>query len=128
MPLYSYRCDNCDATDTMLCSMMEHPSVIFCKCGDVMQRDISADAPRAHGKRYYEKPLHSDSLAIGRSQVAEHKRLFPDIEIDQELRPVFTSYQQHNDYLEKTGFVKLPQKVRLHDSVKLSKLRHSAKK
>ena len=35
-----------------------------------------------------------------------------DIEIDSELRPVFTGYRQHDDYLRETGFVKNKQKVR----------------
>ncbi len=63
-------------------------------------------------KRFYETPLHSDSLAIAKSQVAEHRARWPDIEIDSEFRPVFTGFKQHDDYLEDTGFAKVPQKVR----------------
>ena len=54
----------------------------------------------------YSQALHSDSLAISPSQVEEHRRHFPDIELDNECRPVFSNYKQHDAYLEKTGFRK----------------------
>ncbi len=62
--------------------------------------------------RYYNKPLHSDSLAIAKSQVAEHNRRWPHIEIDSEFRPVFTNFKDHDKYLQETGFCKIQQKVR----------------
>ena len=112
MPIYSYTC-NCGKKDMVVKPMSQFDRPELCPiCNQTMQRDIAADAPRVHGNRYYEKPLHSDSLAIAASQVAEHKRRWPDIEIDSEYRPVFTGYKQHDDYLKDTGFVKLPQKVR----------------
>ncbi|KKL65566.1 hypothetical protein LCGC14_2153720, partial [marine sediment metagenome] len=105
MPLYSYWCDYCDRLDTIFKPMSEYDTLQECPmCGQPMQRDIVADAPRVHGKRFYEAPLHSDSLAIAKSQVAEHKAKWPDIEIDSEFRPVFKSFKQHDGYLEDTGF------------------------
>jgi len=113
MPIYSYICENCGKEETVRCTMSEHRSTIDCPvCNELMRRDIVADAPRAYGKRYYEKPLHSDALAISKSQVAEHRRRWPDIEIDSEFRPVFTGFKQHDNYLKDTGFVKVKQKVR----------------
>ena len=113
MPIYSYVCNNCGKEDMVVKPMSQYDRSEACPiCGSPMERDIAADAPRVHGKRYYEKPLHSDSLAITRHQLAEHRQRWPDIEIDSELRPVFVSYKQHDDYLKDTGFTKLPQKVR----------------
>ena len=113
MPIYSYTCINCGKEDTVFKPLSQYDRTETCTmCGAVTYRDIAADAPRVHGKRYYEKPLHSDSLAIAKKQVAEHRRRWPDIEIDSEFRPVFTGFKQHDDYLKDTGFVKLPQKVR----------------
>jgi hypothetical protein len=54
----------------------------------------------------YATPLHSDSLAIAPDQAEEHRRLFPDIKLDEQCRPVFEKYSQHDAYLEKCGFVK----------------------
>ena len=122
MPIYSYICDNCGKEETVFKSMTEYDRPEICPiCNGLMQRDIVADSPRAHGKRYYEKPLHSDSLAMAPSQVAEHKKRWPDIEIDSECRPVFTGYKQHDDYLEETGFVKLPQMVKYNNLHRFAK-------
>ena len=76
-----------------------------------MMRDFRADVPAA-GNRDYVKPIHSDSLAVMPSQVKEHQRLHPDVELDSQCRPVFTNYQQHQKYLDKCGFIKQPQKRR----------------
>ena len=113
MPIYSYVCNNCGTEDTVVKPMSQHNRPEICPiCHKLMERDIAADAPRIHGNRYYNKPLHSDALAISKSQVAEHRRRWPDIEIDSEFRPVFTGFKQHDDYLKDTGFVKRKQKVR----------------
>jgi len=54
----------------------------------------------------YSTPLHSDALALTPENVEEHKRQFPDVEIDSELRPVFTNVKQHDAYMEKIGVYK----------------------
>ena len=76
-----------------------------------LRSDIRCFHAQSRG-RLYSKPIHSDSLAISPTQVAEHKRLFPNIEIDSEGRPVFDNYKDHDAYLEATGFAKSPQKIR----------------
>jgi len=58
------------------------------------------------------RPLVSDSLAVAPQQVEEHRRTFPDIPLTKEGQPVFTNYKQHENYLKKTGFVKLKSKVK----------------
>lgn len=60
------------------------------------------------GVRDYKTPLISQSLAMNPSQIAEHKKHFPDVEVTPDGCPVFTNYRQHDEYLEKTGFVKNP--------------------
>ena len=59
----------------------------------------------------YKVPIHSDALALTPENVAEHKEKFPDIEIDNELRPVFTNAKQHDDYMNKCGIRKQTQKT-----------------
>jgi len=78
-------------------------------CESTMDRDYQADLVNV-GNVDYAKPIHSDSLAISPDQVAEHQRLFPDVKIDSECRPILENYKQHDAYLEKTGFIKHPQK------------------
>ncbi len=77
------------------------------RCGAEMAMDCRI---AIHGN--YQHPVHSDSLAIMPSQVAEHKQLFPNIELDDEQRPIFDNYTEHQKYLDATGFQKLPQKIR----------------
>ena len=60
----------------------------------------------------YKRPIHSDSLAISPDQRAEHERLFPNIRLDKECRPIFDNVRDHDDYLNKIGMVKLPQKTK----------------
>lgn len=108
MPIYPYRC-KCGNAEEFIdaiknCSKERKCSV----CGKKMYRVYSFNV----GDKEYAKPLHSDSLAITPAQVAEHKKHFPDIKIDDECRPIFESYKQHDNYLKKTGFVKEPQKIR----------------
>lgn len=61
-----------------------------------------------HGN--YKNPIHSDSLAIHPDQRAEHEQTFPNIKLDGQNRPIFDNFVDHENYLKKTGFVKLASK------------------
>lgn len=111
MPVYCFICPECGDTAEVVRPMKDCSVPQQCKCGANMRRDFAAQKTNA-GNKEYAKTKWSDSLAISPSQVAEHKRLFPDIPIDKQCRPGFDSYKQHDAYLEKTGFIKAPQKVR----------------
>ena len=60
----------------------------------------------------YSKPLHSDALGIQPDQVTEHREKFPNIELDNQNRPVFHNMPEHQDYMDKCGIVKHKQKVK----------------
>lgn len=109
MPAYTFICDECGAERTIVHAIREAHPPQTC-CGKTMRQDFSSI--RVAGIRAYRKPIHSDTLAISLSQVAEHQRLFPDIKLDSQCRPVFENYQQHESYLKKCGFVKQPQRSR----------------
>lgn len=112
MPVYCFVCPECDDTAEVVRSMKDASLPFWCSaCGVEMRRDFAAQKTNA-GNKEYGKTKFSDSLAISPSQVAEHKRLFPDIPIDSQCRPGFDNYKQHDAYLEKTGFVKAPQKCK----------------
>ncbi len=104
MVIHKFICDNCgmnvqdtNTTGTHWCPI----------CNKAMRWDLRV---AIHGN--YKTPVHSDSLAITPSQVAEHKRLFPNIELDGDCRPIFDNFQNHENYLKKTGFIKTPQKIK----------------
>lgn len=109
MPLYTYRCSICSQIQEVIKSMSDYSVPVH--CSKSMVRDYHADLISNTGHDY-NKPIHSDSLAITPSQIVEHKQLFPDIKIDNQCRPVFENYQQHDSYLKKTGFVKMPKTVK----------------
>ena len=112
MPFYCFTCPVCGRERTLLREIKHRNDDALCtECGVIMHRDICAENPHAQSRgSCYSKEIHSDSLAISPSQVEEHKRKFPNIKIDLECRPVFDNYPDHDAYLEKTGFVKMPGK------------------
>ena len=63
-----------------------------------------------HGN--YERPIHSDALAVHPDQRAEHEKKFPYIELDKQNRPIFDNFVRHEKYLKEIGCVKEPQKLR----------------
>ena len=106
MPCYAYRCPECGYTDETVKSMVDSMRTELCKhCGAVMCRDYAAEGFHTPADSYT-RELHSDALAIHPSQVEEHKRMYPDVPVDKECRPVFSNYKQHDKYLEKRGIVK----------------------
>lgn len=107
MPLYSYKCEGCGITKEIFQQGMD-PGIhmpICEPCGRGMRRDFAADAPNIGGKDYV-KPIVSDSLAMNPSQIAEHRQLFPNIEVTREGQPIFDNAKTHNDYLEARGLYK----------------------
>jgi len=104
MATHRFVCDPCKIfiEDTTTKGIHKCP-----KCGISMAMDCKI---AIHGN--YRTPIHSDSMAISPTQVDEHKRLFPNIEIDSECRPVFDNFTKHEAYLKETGFVKHPQKIK----------------
>ena len=54
----------------------------------------------------------SSSLAINPCQMKAHRKLFPGIDVLPDGQIHFDSVKKQSDYLKKTGFVKVPQKIR----------------
>lgn len=114
MPMYTYKCPECGYSKEIMRPMEESDLCVPCDgeraCKQsLMQRDFAADLFHTSSDSY-SKPLVSDSLAVSVDQIDEHKQAFPDVDITKEGQPVFRSYKQHDAYLEKTGFIKSPQK------------------
>jgi len=111
MPLYSFKCPECGAKDECVRAMQNAGKKCMCTCGTKMVRDFAADLPFASGGDY-SRPIHSDSLAINPEQRSEHEKLFPDIKLDSQCRPVFDKFGPHQDYLNKCNLVKDRKKVK----------------
>jgi hypothetical protein len=92
--------------------MKDADKICMCECGFEMIRDFQADIPFASGGDYGARAIHSDSLAIAPSQRAEHERLFPNIKIDAQHRPVFDNFSAHEKYLTKCNLVKERKKIK----------------
>lgn len=61
----------------------------------------------------------SDSLAINPCQTKAHRKLFPGIDVLPDGRLSFDSAKKQSDYCKKTGFEKMPQKIK-QKGVKIS--------
>ncbi|KKN71911.1 hypothetical protein LCGC14_0415570 [marine sediment metagenome] len=113
MPEYCYVCPECGLHRNIVKPMSEYDKLERCNgfggCKAILDRNLAAEAKYSSGDRYG-KPLISDSLAMHPSQIAEHNKLFPDIKVHKDGRPQFDNFKQHDDYLEKTGFVKCTQR------------------
>jgi len=119
MPFFNFRCDVCGAERDVLRVTGRHQRDPVCvECGgsttmvEELGNDISFTLDPHAGGKFYTHEFHSDALGIAPSQVAEHRRRFPNIPIDSECRPVFTNFKDHDNYLKATGFTKQKQKVR----------------
>jgi len=111
MPLYSFQCPKCGATDERVRRMKNADKKCMCtECGTKMNRDFKADMPFASGD--YKRAVHSDSLAIHPDQREEHLKTFPNIKLDSQNRPVFDNYQNHEAYLKKCNIVKERKKIK----------------
>jgi hypothetical protein len=84
----------------------------------MMGRDFAAEGGGGYTTGEYGRDLVSNSLAMSPLQIAEHKRMFPDIEVRPDGRPVFKNFKQHDNYLRKTGFKKVRQKTKAKSSVR----------
>ena len=112
MPVYSFQCPKCENKEESARTMKNANKKCMCICGVRMVRDFAADLPFASGGDYGARAIHSDSLAIAPSQRAEHEKLFPDIKLDSQCRPVFDKFGSHEKYLKKCNLVKDRKKIK----------------
>ena len=104
MALHEFVCDECKiiVEDSNTKEIHKCPG-----CGEDMRWNFNI---AIHG--HYDRPVHSDSLAINPCQAEEHHKLFPNIELDKQCRPIFDNFTDHENYLKATGFVKHTKKIK----------------
>ncbi len=112
MPMYTFKCPKCKRAKVVTRPMSECDATVFCySCQMECNRDFKSDLFHTAADTY-DKPIISDALAVAPDQIAEHRALFPEIQMTNEGQPVFDKYSTHEAYLEKTGHVKHPGKIR----------------
>ena len=107
---YDFSCPRCRAVTELIVPMSDAKSreYVECKqCGSMMQRDFSRIRVSKGGKQYG-KQIVSDSLAMNPNQIAEHRRMFPNVQVTKEGQPVFDNFTEHEAYLKKCNIVKKP--------------------
>ena len=110
MPMYTYLCPKCVHEQVVTKSMSDFDKDEPCElCDTIMDRNFQADLPHAAADRYG-TPLVSDAMAMHPEQIAEHKKLFPDIKVTKEGQPVFDKYSTHEAYLKATNYDKSAKK------------------
>lgn len=85
----------------------------ICKCGEPKYLVYTNRGFHSDGGYV----LTSASLAISPSQIKAHKKLWPNIGILADGQLQFTSYRDHDNYLEQTGFVKHTQKIKVKGKI-----------
>ena len=106
MPTYCYICIACDERKQVFRPMKDFDFPEPCECGDEMKRDFVAENASVRGD--YNEPIISDSMAFDAVDLAEHRKRFPDIEVQvdgRSARPVFRSLNQKRKYLIERGWV-----------------------
>lgn len=104
MITHDFVCDNCGKV------VHDSNTKIVHKC-PICSKNMRWDCRVAvHGN--YQRPIHSNALAINPGQVEEHKKIFPNIRLDGQYRPIFNNFVDHEDYLKKSNMIKLPQKIK----------------
>ncbi len=98
----------CDSCNTTVQDTDTHKSHVCPICKADMRWDLMGIG--IHGN--YRFPIHSDALAINPNQCAEHRKLFPNIKLDKQNRPIFDNGVDNQNYLDKCNLVKNRQKIK----------------
>lgn len=115
-----YHCDRCKKIFKKKAWPYEFNNackVVYGPCSDC-GGEIKAGFPKVWvndtmgGGRQYANTKFSQSMAISPSQIAAHKKIFPDVAVKPNGEIGFNSVQQEHAYLEATGFHKHSQKLR----------------
>ena len=103
MPLYSYSC-KCGHTCEEFRAVAYRDDGPVCSCGIKMEHDVCADHRREQRPGYW-TDLLSDAMGVMPDQVAEHRKMYPDIPMTDDGRVIVRSHQEHRRIMKRLGFV-----------------------
>lgn len=129
MPFYDFYCSEHDTHEEVYCTVSKLPEdgMKGCpkcpECDEFMIQNFNRKAGKDSrtGVGNYANGVVSQALAINPDQLAEHNQLFPGVEVLPDGCIKFDSYKQHDNYLKKAGFQKLPQKLKGLGAVRIDK-------
>ncbi len=108
---WTFRCHICSRMVEKDADPFDGKYSVEC-CGEHMDRVFTTYKRINIGGSTYLRTKYSDSLAVSMSQIAEHREKFPGVKIDSQGRPGFDTVRQQDKYLEASGMIKHPQKIR----------------
>lgn len=106
MPIYSFKCLECDEHRDVVRPMKDHAKPEACSCGARMTRDYTMEHAAVRGD--YKVPIVSESLAFDAAEVAQHREQFPNIDLQVEgnsARPILRNLSQRRQYVKDRQFV-----------------------
>ncbi len=104
--VYCFECPVCEAKKDVVRPVRDHALPEVCDCGHPMRRDHQTEHTGVRGN--YNKPIISTSMAFDSRDVAEHRRVHPniDLKIDgQTAHPILRSLSQKQKYVRARGRV-----------------------
>ncbi len=104
MPIHNFSCPECGT------KIEDNTSKGIHKCPEC-RSDMNWDCGNV-GISEGDYNHTSASLAINPCQTKAHKKLFPGIDVKPDGQIHFNSVKQQSDYCDKTGFTKMPQKIK----------------
>jgi len=108
MPVYCFKCETCGERAEVSRPMRDSGSPEECPCGKTMERDFATEHSSVRGD--YNKPIVSTSMAFDATDVPEHRRRHPGVELrvdeaGQTAYPILRNLSQKRKYLKARGWV-----------------------
>lgn len=100
MPLYNYRCDDCDREEEDFARMSECDDPIKCECGGQMYVLIGCGATSFAAKERY-----SSTMGVNPNQIAKAVKMYPGSEYTPDGRLIIKSRADKKRKMAQRGFV-----------------------
>lgn len=94
MPVYEFACEKCGEVVEKLRPMKDSGKAEKCpECGTKM---VKCYNPPARFGQTWDKPILDESVGVNANQVAEHRRMYPDIPLTNDGRVIVKSMPERN--------------------------------
>lgn len=100
MPVFVFKCKDSHVTEEFFFSWRECPKTIKCDCGLRAKKTICQTSCHTP----YAKPVLSDAMGVHASQVADHRKRYPDVPMTDDGRVVVKSHTEHRRIMKRLGF------------------------
>jgi hypothetical protein len=104
MPVYCYQCKTCGKIHTDYRKRVDDRALPGPMCCGAPTTFAPFAATVNSTDMEYNKPVLSESMGVHPSQVAEHRRLHPDIPMTDDGRVIIKSHNEYKRIRKKLGF------------------------